>query len=409
MSRHLTAEQKLVRARTQLLLNHPFFGTLCVRLKLVPGSVPTMATDGRRIVYNPTFVDELKPAELEGVLAHEVLHCALAHHCRRGQREPELWNQAADYAVNPILLASQIVLPAGVLVDPAFANLSAEEIYVRLMNRQNSEGTPDSTDEPSGAGAGASEPGPTASNSSSDHEPPPMPHPGAVGEVMDAVGDDGKTASQAERQRQEREWGIAAEQAIRSAKTCGHEPAGVERALAEERSGRIDWRSVLRDFISASRPADYSWTPPNRRHVGRGLYLPSVVRSGVGEIVIAVDTSGSIGTDELNQFAAEITAIAEEVQPDCIHVVYCDASVDSVQEFAPPESVVLSPKGGGGTDFRPPFEWVEQQRLAPACLIYLTDLCCRSYPEPPEYPVLWVTDSRRTAAFGETLRIVADA
>jgi len=406
MSRHLTAEQKLVRARTQLLLNHPFFGTLCVRLKLVPGPVPTMATDGRRIVYNPAFVEELKPAELEGVLAHEVLHCALAHHCRRGQREPELWNEAADYAVNPILLASEVVLPAGVLVDPAFADLSAEEIYARLMKMRQNGGAPDSTHAPSGAGAGASGPGPTAGSPPS--EPPQAPRPGAVGEVIDAVGEDGKTASQAERQRQEREWSIAAEQAMRSAKACGNEPAGVERALEEVRNGKVDWRSVLRDFISASHPSDYSWTPPNRRHLSRGLYLPSVVRSGVGEIVIAVDTSSSIGAEELDQFAAEITAIADEVQPDRILVVYCDASVQSIQEFTPPEPVVLSPKGGGGTDFRPPFEWVAEHGVMPSCLIYLTDLCCRSYPEPPEYPVLWVTDSQRTAAFGETLRIAAE-
>jgi predicted metal-dependent peptidase len=130
------------------------------------------------------------------------------------------------------------------------------------------------------------------------------------------------------------------------------------------------------------------------------------VRSGIDEIVIAVDTSGSIGVEELQQFAGEITAIADEMQPDRIYVVYCDACVQAVQEFVLPESVVLSPKGGGGTDFRPPFQWVEQQQLVPACLIYLTDLCCRSYPDPPEYPLLWVTDSQRTAPFGETLRIV---
>jgi predicted metal-dependent peptidase len=365
-----------------------------------------MATDGRRIVYSPAFVEGLKPAELEGVLAHEVLHCALAHHCRRGQREPELWNEAADYAVNPILLSSQVVLPAGVLVDPAFADLSAEEIYARLMKMRESGEAPDSTHAPSGNGAGASGLGPTAGRPPS--EPPQAPRPGAVGEVIDAVGEDDKTASQAERQRQEREWSIAAEQAMRSAKACGNEPAGVERALEEVRNGKVDWRSVLRDFISASHPSDYSWTPPNRRHLSRGLYLPSVVRSGVGEIVIAVDTSSSIGAEELDQFAAEITAIADEVQPERILVVYCDASVQSIQEFTPPEPVVLSPKGGGGTDFRPPFEWLAEHEVMPSCLIYLTDLCCRSYPEPPEYPVLWVTDSQRTAAFGETLRIAAD-
>ena len=91
-----TTAQKLTRARVQLLLTQPFFGTLSLRLKLIPGSLPTMATDGSRIVYNPAFVDELKPAELEGTLAHEVLHCALGHQCRRGERDPELWNESAD-------------------------------------------------------------------------------------------------------------------------------------------------------------------------------------------------------------------------------------------------------------------------------------------------------------------------
>src|SRR5262249_43058959 len=123
---------KLTRARTQLVLNQPFFGTLCLRLKLVPGSVPTMSTDGARILYNPSFVDELKPAELEGVLAHEVSHCALGHHCRRGSRDLKLWNIAADYAINPILLANGFTLPQDVLIDPAFSGLSAEEIYARL-------------------------------------------------------------------------------------------------------------------------------------------------------------------------------------------------------------------------------------------------------------------------------------
>ncbi|MBV9083611.1 MAG: hypothetical protein JOZ62_13105 [Acidobacteriaceae bacterium] len=341
------------------------------------------------------------------MLAHEVLHCALAHHCRRGQREPELWNEAADYAVNPILLANGVVLPPGVLVDPAFAELSAEEIYARLMRARKSGEAPDAADTAPGPGASSS--GSSVGTPRGNETLPQPRSPGRVGEVIDAVGEDGKIASQAERMRQEREWSIAAEQAIRSAKACGQEAAGVERALEQERNSRVDWRSILRDFVSASRPSDYSWTPPNRRYVGCGLYLPSVVKSGVGEIVLAVDTSGSIGAEELDQFAGEITAIAEQAHPDRIHVVYCDTSVQSVQEFVPPEAVILSPKGGGGTDFRPPFAWAGEQGLAPACLIYLTDLCCQSYPDAPEYPVLWVTDSRRTAPFGETLRILDEA
>ena len=192
---------------------------------------------------------------------------------------------------------------------------------------------------------------------------------------------------------------------MRSAKACGLEPGNLDRALTESRESIQDWRSILRDFVAATTPSDYRWSPPNRRHVASGLYLPSVARNGIGRIVVAVDTSGSIGSRELDQFAAEISAISDEAQPESIHVVYCDAAGQSVQQFGPAERIHLAPKGGGGTCFRPAFEWVERNDFEPACLIYLTDLCCHSYPEQPDYPVLWVTDSRRIAPFGETIRI----
>jgi predicted metal-dependent peptidase len=386
-----------------------------------------MATDGSRIVYNPTFVDQLKPAELEGTLAHEVLHCALGHQCRRGQRDPELWNQAADFAINPILLGNGFTLPAGALVDPAFNNLSAEEIYARLLQGKSGGGTaprqkPQQTNAGEGmAGSppgsqGAAIPAPEAGSSRQpvSNQVGPTPEESrnqrsmqsaGFGEVWDATDEQGHPASPAEMRRQEHEWSIAAEQALRSAKACGSEPASIERPLSESRQSRQDWRAILRDFVAATTPADYRWMPPNRRYIASGLYLPSVDRRGLGEIIIAVDTSGSIGRLELEQFAAEISAISEEAKPEAVHVVYCDAAVQSAQEFGPSEPVQLEPKGGGGTDFRPVFEWVAENDIAPVCLIYLTDLCCDSYPEVPEYPVLWVTDSRRTAPFGETLRI----
>jgi predicted metal-dependent peptidase len=212
-------------------------------------------------------------------------------------------------------------------------------------------------------------------------------------------------SSEAEKNRQQHEWSIAADQAMRTAEACGHEPVRVARPLSESRESRQDWRATLRDFVATTTPADYRWTPPNRRYIAAGLYLPSVFREGIGTIVIGVDTSGSIGTHELDQFAGEISAIAEQAQPESIHVVYCDAAVQARQQFGPSEPIQLEPKGGGGTDFRPVFEWVEENQIEPVCLIYLTDLCCHSYPAPPDSPVLWVTDSRRTAPFGETVRI----
>ena len=403
MNRHLTPDQRLVRARTQLLLNHPFFGTLAIRLKLLPGDLPTMATDGRRIVYNPQFVQQLKPAELEGVLAHEVMHCALAHHCRRGNRNPQIWNRAADYAVNPLLLGAGITLPAGVLVNAEFANLSAEEIYARLSQQTDRSSPEQPTTAPSPNG-GAS---PGAPRSEATEVGAAAGQPG-IGEVLDAVDEDGKPATHASLERQQREWAIAAEQAIRTAQACGREPAGIERVLNEERESAIDWRSVLRDFVAATRPSDYRWSPPNRRFVSRGLYLPSVERSGAGEMVIVVDTSGSIGPTELEQFAGEINAIVIDVEPERVHVIYCDAAVQSVEEFLQGDPIVLHPAGGGGTDFRPAFEWVAENGIAPKCLIYLTDLCCRSYPDAVDYPVLWVTDSHRTAPIGDTIRITPE-
>jgi len=424
---HTTMAQKLTRARVQLLLGQPFFGTLSLRLKLIPGSLPTMATDGSRIVYNPAFVDELKPAELEGTLAHEVLHCALGHQCRRGQRDPELWNEAADFAVNPILVGNGFVLPAGALIDPAFNNLSAEEIYARLLRRRSEEDRATKPQQQQTNAGGRTDTGPEGTDSTMpstpkpdrSHQPvsdqrgrttgeavgPASARPGGFGEVWDGTDEDGQTASPAERRRQEHEWCIAAEQALRSAKAWGHEPIGIERPLSDSRQSQQDWRAILRDFVAATTPADYRWTPPNRRYIASGLYLPSVERHGLGEIVIAVDTSGSIGKIELEQFAGEISAISEEAQPEAIHVVYCDAAVQSTQQFGPSEPVRLEPRGGGGTDFCPAFQWVTENNIAPVCFIYLTDLCCHSYPEAPEYPVLWVTDSSRTAPFGETLRI----
>jgi predicted metal-dependent peptidase len=120
----------------------------------------------------------------------------------------------------------------------------------------------------------------------------------------------------------------------------------MERSLEQARPSEHDWRAILRDFVAATNPSDYRWAPPSRRFVSSGLYLPSVERSGVGEIVIVVDTSGSIGTDELEQFAGEINAITNDAQPKSVRVVYCDAALQAVDEFGPSEnSQVVAERG----------------------------------------------------------------
>lgn len=428
---------KLTKARVQLLFHHPFFATLCLRLDFIAQAVKTLETDGRAIYYSEKYVDSLTPEELEGVLAHEAMHCALGHHCRRGKRSPERWNDACDYAINPLLIEGGLTLPRGVLNKKEFEGLSAEEVYARLPEEKQGGTTGQASQQSTNGGGSAgdspqqSTPNPqnkagnnrrpkqqasngngapgTPDNGSSPTTAQPGDRPWAIGDIRDAVNDDGEPASEAEKEEQARDWAVAAEQAERIAKMCGKTALGMSRALIDSRQSQKDWRAILRDFVAATAPSDYRFCPPNRRHVHAGLYLPSIHREGVGRLVIGVDTSGSIGRKELEQFAAEITAISEQAHPEAIHVVYCDRKVHLAQEFVASEPITLTPKGGGGTSFRPVFKWIEDNDIQPVCLIYLSDLVCNEYPaSPPDYPVLWVTDSRRTARFGETVQIVAD-
>ena len=133
MRNETPASIRIQKARTTLLLDHPFFGSLLFRLKgREQRSIPTMATDGESLYYNPEFVDTLNSATLAGVLAHEVMHPALQHHVRRSGRDPRRWNEACDYAINPLLLDAGLSLPDGVLVDHRFRGMSAEQIRQRL-------------------------------------------------------------------------------------------------------------------------------------------------------------------------------------------------------------------------------------------------------------------------------------
>jgi predicted metal-dependent peptidase len=142
MTKHLTPAARIQKARTALLLDHPFFGSLLFRLGgQQSGSIQTMATDGVSLFYNPAFVETLNAAELAGVLAHEVMHPALQHHTRRGDRDRKRWNMACDYAINPILLDAGLSLPKDVLIDYRFRGMSAERIYNLIEEQQDQDGS----------------------------------------------------------------------------------------------------------------------------------------------------------------------------------------------------------------------------------------------------------------------------
>lgn len=353
---------KLTEARTMLLLNHGFFGQLALRLQFVEDpSRPTLAVDGRKIFYNPDFVDSLDMDVTQSAIAHEVMHCVLDHIVRRGNRNPRRWNRACDYALNPIIEEAGLRLGEGWLNSPIFAGKSADEIYTMLPEDENGDD--------------------------------------ALDEIEPATESDADIITM--------EWKMAAVQAAQQARARGKLPAGLERFVSQITTPQVDWRAQLRRFVTERTRDDYSWMRPNRKFIASGLYMPSLYSESMGSIVWAIDTSGSISQDTLNTFGTEVSAIWDNVRPANGLGIYCDAEINHIDEFSPGDPLHFKLHGGGGTDFRPPFEEVERRNERPAALIYLTD-GYGPFPEtPPPYPVLWVMTTDEVAPFGETVRIEA--
>ncbi|MGD0894109.1 MAG: VWA-like domain-containing protein [Terracidiphilus sp.] len=396
--RHETpAAVRIQNARTTLLLDHPFFGSLLFRLKGRENrSIPTMATDGVSLYFNPAFVDTLNSATLAGVLAHEVMHPALQHHVRRSGRDPRRWNEACDYAINPLLLDAGLSLPEGVLVDDRFRDMSAEQIYsLREGEAQPQSCGKDAANEDAGTGSGEA----TDEHGELDSASVPVTE-GGIGQVLDAPLPDEETPSVEE---QARDWSVALNQAVTLSKQAGKSPAGLARTLEGAAEAAVDWRELLRRLWSDTIPSDSNWMRPNRRHISAGLYLPGVVREGVGEIAIAVDCSGSVSARQLRLFEAEMRSILEGQRPQRVHVLYFDSIVQKAETYESGEPVHLCPVGGGGTDFGPCIDWLDEHGIQPQTLVFLTDLC-GTFPEiAPDYPVLWASTERRRAPFGSVI------
>lgn len=402
--RHETlASQRIQKTRTALVLDHPFFGSLLFRLKgRESRSIKTMATDGVSLYWNPEFVETLSAATLAGTLAHEVMHPALHHHVRRSGRDPKRWNMACDYAINPLLIDAGLSLPEGVLLDNRFRGMSAEQIYNLLETESESDqGSDDEEEKPESGGNGAMG---ESSREGDPGEPSAPETEGGIGQVLDAPLPDNATPTIEE---QVREWDVAVTQASAVARQAGKVPAGLDRTLEGAAEAAIDWRELLRRLWSDTIPADYSWLRPNRRHLWTGLYLPGVLRDGAGEVAIAVDCSGSVSPRQLRLFEAEARSILEGQRPVRVYVLYFDALVHKVETYEAGQRIDLNPVGGGGTEFGPCFEWLEERSIQPQSLVFLTDLYGSFPPCAPAYPVLWASTGGRKAPFGQVIPMQA--
>jgi len=374
--RDKTAENKIATARMRLLMSEPFFASLLLQLKVVDATqkpeIKTMATDGKNLFYNDDYINELSESEFIFVLAHEVLHVALEHHLRCGRRDLRLWNIACDYAVNLQLLNANIgKMPQGVLLDPAYENMAAEEIYQRLARSRGTKHNIDNDNQQSNDLTG---------------------DPGGCGAVLDATANlDDSDITALRRQNQ-----IAVRQAVAvaAAQAGGRDrlPEALKGIIDQITKVRVDWRMLLRHYIDESSCQDYSWGLPNRRMLAFNIIMPGLVADGLSQLVIAVDTSASIDLPLLGEFAAEIQAAFDEGLADQLIVISADTKVRNVQSFEKGDTLCLNPVGRGNTAFADTFNWIRNNAPSASLVIYFTDLMTRDFGIAPDAPVLWAVD-----------------
>lgn len=384
-----SSRERITIARTNLVIDHPFYGVLALQLRIVEGSaadgIYTLATDGKHLFFNDEYVRTLKMDELMGAVAHEVLHCAMGHQWRRDSRDPERWNHAADYAINPIVIGSanngsglNLKLPAGCLLDKKYEGKSAEWIYGQLPKDSGKGGSGKPNGKPTKGGGS-----PAAGNCGCD----------GVREAKD--GD-----------ITEQEWRTYVNEAANAARQAGKLPGACAAFVEALNEAKIDWKAALRKIVQqVVVHSDYTWKRPAARYIHTGAYLPSAESEKTPPIAVAFDTSGSISDAELTAFVAELQSIIDEVKPEVVYSIQCDAAVtgEHVEYFEGDTLGKVKIYGRGGTRFEPVFEYIADHGLEPACLVYLTDLCGSFPNQAPDYPVIWVSVNDQKAPFGETI------
>jgi predicted metal-dependent peptidase len=355
-----SARDKLVTARIGLLLRAPFFGNLATRMTITNADswCPTAATDGRKFYYNSEFVNNLPLKQLEFLVGHEVLHAVYDHMGRRGDRDPKLWNIADDYCVNWDLTEQRIgdKIPIA-LYDSKYKGMSAEEVYDdlyanadkidinELMKRLLDEHLDGNGD---GDGDGDDNDGNGRPKLSNEEKK----------QIRDEI----------------REAVISAAQAS----GAGNIPGGVKRLIKDLIEPVMNWRELLQQQIESTVKSDFTWARPSRRGWHTDAIMPGMKPGEQIDVVIGIDTSGSISDNDLKVFLSEIRGIMESYEEYSITVMGWDTEVHNVGVFTSDNLEDISgfePGGGGGTDPHCVWNYLQENNIEPKKLIMFTDFC----------------------------------
>lgn len=353
--------QAISKARTALLMHLPFYGTAAMSLpvRLETENCDTAYTDGQKIAFNPAFVATLSKHELQGLIAHEVLHVTNLHHVRQRWRNARIWNEACDFAINGVLSACGVVLPKGALLDESrFKGLSAEAIYEIIKDEPRAEEAPGGV------------------------RPSKTPAAEETARVKQVV-----------------------VRAVKAAKRAGDLSDDLARHVDEALRERLEWRALLLRFAQNIAQSADDWMRPRSVWMQQGVVMPTQRTPAMGLIVVAIDTSGSITDAYLGQVCAALEDIMASVEPERLRVMCCDSQVRSTVDFYSGDSVSLKLVGGGGTRFEPVFDAIREEGEEPACLLYFTDGRGDFKFSEPDYPVLWVVQGNVIPPWGECVRV----
>lgn len=358
-----TLEERIEKAKSKLMLEHPYFGSIASGLKLtIDEDVEAFESNGTTFSYNDDYLNNLSIDELEFALANGAMHYALLHQNRTNNRESWLWQLATDYAVNAMLVKNSLFAPDRINYQKRFDEMYAEEIYAILENEIDEKEM-------------------TEQEEQHNRKKEKM-------QEIDSLEVDEAFLAQLHQKM----------------KNQGELPKNFKRLFPELFIHSIDWRSELHRYLNVHAKEDYRFFPPNKKHIHRGFALPAL-NSELLRIVVAIDTSGSVDTDLLATFFGHFQSIMESFPSFEIDLIECDAKIQEHRIFYPGDVIEYKAVGGGGTDFRPLFDYVEENLSDSQIIIYFTDGFGTFPNHAPNCDILWVMPEAINVPFGEVLEI----
>lgn len=395
----MTYEDKINKAKARLMLEHPYFGTVASSLKLEKNNeLLTFTSDGDVMRYNSEYIDKLSVDEVEFVMANGAMHAVLGHQKRVTGRTKWLWQTATDYVVNAMLVKNGMQLPEYANYEEKFADMYAEEVY-EILRSEMMDNSDHSMEQE------------TQQITDAENDM----HAENIHMHAEHTPDRNAKETEQEKDAQEKRESLTPnmdelseelkehfEQIFQKLKRQGNLPKDMHLVVPEYFSHKVDWREFLYGYIASHAKTTYNFTPPNMKYLYRGICLPSL-SSDLLKVIVAVDTSGSVDEVLLGTFLGEVSSMMQQYPNYEIDLITADAKVQSFRTFLPGEVLDYELSGGGGTDFRPVFTFIEEQIDYPTLLLYFTD-GQGTFPEhEPNFDVLWVMPEAEDVPFGEVI------